>query len=237
MVSIQLVRLVPLACLLASAAVADAAAAGAAGSLYDELELEPTATPRHIRAAYHRLALKLHPDKKTDSSQSAKGGGWADSTARFIRVSEAYETLSNQRKRAAYDASLRSQPHTAGGGGSGTGGAAGQSAAFKFSFSLKDAFEVLERFMGGSLPSLGGKYALAKAALAKWPGFTVPLPELLSSGLLQRTIEQVDWAAIGGAVKGSLQRCAPRERSCVDACPLAHPLFTEDCRTQDLRRR
>ena len=72
--------------------------AAADESLYDVLGVSPTATSAEIKSAYRRLALKLHPDKGT-------GAGWAGTTERFIKVSEAYAILSNDKKRAEYDSS------------------------------------------------------------------------------------------------------------------------------------
>ena len=71
-------------------------------TLYEILGVDEKASPAQIRSAYRKLALSLHPDKTGGEA------GWSDTTARFIKVSEAYETLSNGRKRAAYDAKLRS---------------------------------------------------------------------------------------------------------------------------------
>ncbi len=57
---------------------------------YELLRLDPSATPDEIRAAYIRISKLVHPDR----------GG---SEALFRQVSEAYETLSDPTKRAAYD--------------------------------------------------------------------------------------------------------------------------------------
>jgi DnaJ-class molecular chaperone len=50
-------------------------------------------TPERIRAAYRRLAKRLHPDRAGD-----------ESTRRFQEISEAYRTLSDPGARRAYDA-------------------------------------------------------------------------------------------------------------------------------------
>ena len=59
-------------------------------TLYDILELSPTADLDEIKAAYRRLSTQVHPDR----------GG---SGALFRLVREAYETLSDDNLRAEYD--------------------------------------------------------------------------------------------------------------------------------------
>jgi len=61
-------------------------------TLYDILELSPTAGLDEIKAAYRRLSTQVHPDR----------GG---SGALFRLVREAYETLSDDNRRAEYDRS------------------------------------------------------------------------------------------------------------------------------------
>ncbi len=53
----------------------------------------PDASPEEVRAAFHRLGAKVHPDK----------GG---SNALFRSVKDAYDTLSDPWRRAQYDRSL-----------------------------------------------------------------------------------------------------------------------------------
>src|SRR3954466_15688366 len=60
---------------------------------YACLGIRPFATLDEIREAYHRCAKRYHPDK--DPSPLAK--------ARFQAVNQAYRTLSNPSRRAAYD--------------------------------------------------------------------------------------------------------------------------------------
>ncbi|XP_074295451.1 chaperone protein dnaJ 11, chloroplastic [Silene latifolia] len=73
-------------------------------SLYDVLGISAAASNGEIKAAYRRLARSCHPDV---------AGGSEDATA-FIRVNDAYLTLSDPEKRAVYDRSLvLRQPLTA----------------------------------------------------------------------------------------------------------------------------
>ena len=67
-------------------------------TLYDTLEVEPYASQREIKRAYLRLARRYHPDYNP---------GEPDSEERFKEVVAAYEVLSDRRKRAAYDARVR----------------------------------------------------------------------------------------------------------------------------------
>lgn len=60
---------------------------------YKILNVHPAATPGDIRKAYRQLAMKYHPDKNAGSQFAAK---------KFTEVQEAYETLKDAGKRAAY---------------------------------------------------------------------------------------------------------------------------------------
>jgi len=61
---------------------------------YKTMRLHPQATQEEIKKAYRHLALRYHPDKNP-------GDGYADQYFREIR--EAYEVLSNPKRRALYD--------------------------------------------------------------------------------------------------------------------------------------
>lgn len=63
---------------------------------YEILEVPKTANSDEIKKAYRRLALKWHPDKNPNNQEQA--------TKKFKEISEAYEVLSDERKRRAYDA-------------------------------------------------------------------------------------------------------------------------------------
>ncbi|MGD8456801.1 MAG: VWA domain-containing protein [Anaerolineales bacterium] len=63
---------------------------------YARLGISQLATPEEIRSAYHQAAQKFHPDANDEPG----------STEVFLRIQEAYETLSNPEKREAYDKTL-----------------------------------------------------------------------------------------------------------------------------------
>lgn len=66
-------------------------------SLYDVLGVAAGAPRADLKRAYRALALRLHPDKCASPA----------SNARFVTVQEAYATLGDRSRRAAYEASIR----------------------------------------------------------------------------------------------------------------------------------
>ncbi|KAF8055429.1 hypothetical protein FPV67DRAFT_1680264 [Lyophyllum atratum] len=68
--------------------------------LYEVLEVHEGATEDQIKKAYYKKSREHHPDKNLND---------VGATKRFTRVLEAYQTLMDDQKRAAYDYS-RSQP-------------------------------------------------------------------------------------------------------------------------------
>lgn len=62
-------------------------------NLYELLNVSKTATTAEIKKAYYKLALQLHPDKNPT----------AEAKEKFQSVAQAYEILSDERKRAYYD--------------------------------------------------------------------------------------------------------------------------------------
>jgi molecular chaperone DnaJ len=61
---------------------------------YELLEVTRTASDGELKSAYRKLAMKWHPDKNP---------GDKDCEHRFKEISEAYEVLKDDQKRAAYD--------------------------------------------------------------------------------------------------------------------------------------
>jgi molecular chaperone DnaJ len=64
--------------------------------LYDILGVDPDCSKQDIKAAYKRLAIRYHPDKLKDGASD-------EDKERFVKISQAYEILSDDEKRANYD--------------------------------------------------------------------------------------------------------------------------------------
>ncbi|XP_010785207.1 dnaJ homolog subfamily A member 1-like, partial [Notothenia coriiceps] len=95
---------------------------------YDTLGVKPNATPDELKRAYRKLALKYHPDKNPTEGE------------KFKQISQAYEVLSDAKKREVYD---RGGEKAIKEGGSGGGGGCGGNFA-----SPMDIFDLF--FGGGS---------------------------------------------------------------------------------------
>lgn len=78
---------------------------------YEVLGLKRNASDKDIKGAYRKLARKFHPDVNP---------GDADSEAKFKEISEAYQVLSDPKKKTMYDRFGHQTFGRAGGGGQGT---------------------------------------------------------------------------------------------------------------------
>ena len=97
---------------------------------YEVLGVNRDASDEEIKKAYRKLAMKHHPDRNPDNPKSEE---------HFKEAKEAYETLSDTQKRAAYDQHGHAA-FEAGGMGGNPFGAAGAGAGFDFSDIFGDIF-------------------------------------------------------------------------------------------------
>jgi hypothetical protein len=75
----------------------------AAPTLYDTLEVIPTASPETIHAAYRSLISRYHPDKAAGLGRELQ----AIANARTKEINYAYDILGDAVRRASYDKELR----------------------------------------------------------------------------------------------------------------------------------
>ena len=61
---------------------------------YDILNVSKNASDSEIKSAYRKLAMKYHPDRNPDDKSAEK---------KFREVTEAYDILKDNQKRATYD--------------------------------------------------------------------------------------------------------------------------------------
>lgn len=100
---------------------------------YSILGVARDAPEAEIKKAYRKLALKHHPDKNPDNREHAE--------RMFKQVAEAYEVLSDARKRQLYDQYGREGVESGGPSGGGFD-----------HMDMRDAFGIFESFFGGRDP-------------------------------------------------------------------------------------
>lgn len=119
---------------------------------YDILGISKTASEKEIKSAYRKQALKWHPDKNPDNKREAE--------EKFKEINEAYQVLSDNKKRQMYDqfGHAAFDPASGMGGGPFRGSQAGP---FTWTYTTStggipfedidfgDPFDIFESFFGG----------------------------------------------------------------------------------------
>lgn len=105
-----------------------------ANDFYKTLGVEKGASKEELKKAYRKLAMKYHPDQNKDNPEAE---------AKFKEISQAYDILKDEQKRAAYDqygeAAFDGSMGGGGGGGGFPGGGMGGGAG-AFSDIFEDMF-------------------------------------------------------------------------------------------------
>lgn len=116
---------------------------------YETLGVAKNASADELKKAYRKLAMKYHPDQNKDSKEAE---------AKFKEISEAYDVLKDEQKRAAYDRFGKAAfDGSMGAGGFGGGAAGGMGAGF-------GAFSDIFEDMFGDMMGAGGGRAGGRSA-------------------------------------------------------------------------
>ena len=167
---------------------------------YELLGVARKASAKDIRAAFRKLARKYHPDLNPGDKSSEE---------KFKQLQEAYDVLSDSKKRQVYDQyGFYSENIPA--GGPGGAGAHGEAPDVNFDFGGFD--------FGGSSGAAGGGSSfrdLFSQFFSGGRGHAAMEPEHEAGGDLEYQIEIGFWDAVRGAVKKlSITR--------LDACETCH---------------
>ncbi|MBU0979128.1 J domain-containing protein [Patescibacteria group bacterium] len=119
---------------------------------YEILGVTKSGTSQEIKTAYRKLALKWHPDKNPTNR--------AESEQKFKEINEAYQVLSDAKKRQTYDQFGHAAFDPSSGMGGNPFGGATRQGPFTWSYNTSggspfqggdfgDPFEIFEQFFGG----------------------------------------------------------------------------------------
>lgn len=156
---------------------------------YDVLGVNKSASTDEIKKAYRKQALEWHPDRHKDNKEAAE--------KRFKEINEAYQILSDPKKKSAYDQYGHSafSPGGGFGGQAGSrgpfGGASGRWGPFTYTyttsgqggqnpfagFDFGDPFEIFNQFFGGGF---GG---------ARLPRYSIPIDFMEAVEGVEKTVD------------------------------------------------
>ncbi len=137
---------------------------------YEILDITRSATAEEIKKAYRKKALQFHPDRNPGDSEAEK---------RFKEISEAYEILSDEKKRQLYD---RHGKEAFQGAAAGPGGMHGFSSMDEALRTFMGAFgmgggESIFDFFGGGGGEFGGGSSRVRQGASKRVNISISFEE------------------------------------------------------------
>lgn len=148
---------------------------------YDLLGVKPSSTPDELKKAYRKQALKYHPDKNPNEGE------------KFKAISQAYEVLSDEKKRKIYDEGGEEAIKEGGTGGG----------------NFSSPMDIFDMFFGGGGR---GRHSGPKKGKDVVHQLRVTLEELYNGTTrklaLQKNVICSKCEGYGGK-KGSVQKCTP----------------------------
>ncbi len=128
---------------------------------YQILGVKKDASDKEIKAAYRKLALEWHPDKHPNNKEEAE--------EKFKEINEAYQVLSDPKKRKQYDQFGHAAFDPASGFGSDPFAGGFKQGPFTWTYTttgsgfenadFADPFEIFEQFFGGGFARSGYRQA------------------------------------------------------------------------------
>ncbi|KAJ2636604.1 mdj1 protein precursor [Coemansia sp. RSA 1694] len=137
-------------------------------NFYSVLGVKRDASQAEIKKAYYQLAKKYHPDANKA----------AEAKDRFLKIQEAYDTLSDESKRSAYDQFGTAEPQMGGGPGAGFGG-------------FGNMEDILSQMFGGGGGARGGRGGFAAVGEDIEAGVTIPFMDAVRGVRASVTITPV----------------------------------------------
>ena len=134
---------------------------------YEVLGLQKGASEDEIKKAYRKMALKYHPDRNPGDKEAEE---------KFKEAAEAYDVLSDPKKRQQYDQFGHAGPQAQGFPGGGFGGFGGFGGG---GFSMEDIFEQFGDIFGGHYGGGGGFSRRAQPRQRRGTDLRISPPETM----------------------------------------------------------
>lgn len=131
---------------------------------YEVLGVAKNATADEIKKAYRKKAIQFHPDKYSDKPESEQKAA----EEKFKEAAEAYDVLSDDKKRQLYDAYGHNMGPQGFGGAGGAGGYGGFG-GFGGGFSMEDIFSNFGDIFGDAFQGAGTYRSYGAGGRARKP--------------------------------------------------------------------